>query len=58
MSPKVQTPPPPPTTNTAREDAMTADAFFRRKGQGANMVSTPASRSTGQSAAALLTGQG
>lgn len=56
--PKISLPPPPPTINEAREDAEQSDAFLRRKGQQANMVSTPASRSEGAVGTKMLLGQG
>jgi hypothetical protein len=56
--PKISTPPPPPTINDARQDAEQSDAFLRRKGQQANMVSTEASRSEGAVGTKMLLGQG
>ena len=56
--PKISAPPPPPTINEAREDADKTDAFLRRKGQQATMVSTEASRSEGAVGTKMLLGQG
>jgi hypothetical protein len=56
--PKVSLPPPPPTIDDARADADKADAFLRRRGQQANMVSTAAGRDAGGVGTKTLLGQG
>lgn len=56
--PKISLPPPPPTIDTARQDADQADAFFRRKGQQADMVSTASGRADGGIGTKSILGQG
>lgn len=55
--PKISLPPPPPTIDSARQDAEKADAFLRRKGQQANMLSTSASRADGGVGTKTILGQ-
>lgn len=55
--PNISPPPPPPTLDSARQDAERADAFLRRKGQQANMLSSPASRADGGVGTRAILGQ-